>query len=143
MTTEELLEKYFEGKTSCEEEKQLRHLFTEGDVPQHLQVYRPMFAYLENESQNCESRKQTVHVPQKYHRSRLRHIAYLTTGLAAGVLLVLGIARMESLQTASQNYVIINGQQYTDTKLAKAKALEALQNVSFTDEDLNELLFQH
>lgn len=137
MTIEELLNKYFEGETSGKEEERLRHFFTKGNVPKHLQVYRPMFTYLEQ-----ENRKHTVHVRSKYPRTKVKYIAYATAGLAAGVLLLVGISRMDIMQTP-ENYVIINGQRYTDTKLAKAKALEALQNVSFTDEDLNELLFQH
>ena len=44
---------------------------------------------------------------------------------------------------AAANYVVIDGQRYTDEKLVEAKALEALQNASFTDEDLSNLLFQH
>lgn len=137
MTIEELLNKYFEGKTSGKEEERLRHFFTKGNVPKHLQVYRPMFTYLEQ-----ENRKHRLCVRSIYQRNKVKYIAYAMAGLAAGVLLLVGIARMEIMQTP-ENYVIINGQRYTDTKLAKAKALEALQNVSFTDEDLNELLFQH
>ena len=44
MKIDELLDKYFEGETSCEEERELRRFFTEGEVPEHLQTYRPLFA---------------------------------------------------------------------------------------------------
>lgn len=43
---EELLNKYFEGETTCEEERQLRRFFAKGLVPEHLEVYCPMFAFL-------------------------------------------------------------------------------------------------
>ena len=46
MKIDELLDKYFEGETSCEEERELRRFFTEEEVPEHLQTYRPLFAYL-------------------------------------------------------------------------------------------------
>ena len=39
---ETLLNKYFEGETTCEEERRLRRFFAEGLVPEHLEVYRPM-----------------------------------------------------------------------------------------------------
>jgi len=46
---ETLLNKYFEGETTCEEERRLRRFFAEGLVPKHLEVYRPMFAFFEAE----------------------------------------------------------------------------------------------
>ena len=39
MKIDELLDKYFEGETSCEEERELRRFFTEEEVPEHLQTY--------------------------------------------------------------------------------------------------------
>ena len=50
MKIDELLDKYFEGETSCEEERELRRFFTEEEVPEHLQTYRPLFAYLNREA---------------------------------------------------------------------------------------------
>lgn len=46
---ETLLNKYFEGETTCEEERRLRRFFAEGLVPEHLEVYCPMFAFFEAE----------------------------------------------------------------------------------------------
>lgn len=48
---ETLLNKYFEGETTCEEERRLRRFFAEGLVPEHLEVYRPMFAFFEAEQE--------------------------------------------------------------------------------------------
>ncbi len=42
---EQLLDKYFEGETSLEEEKLLRDYFKNEEVPEHLQSYRGQFAY--------------------------------------------------------------------------------------------------
>ena len=46
---EELLERYFEGETSAAEEKQIRAFFASGEVPEHLAVYAPLFAYFDEE----------------------------------------------------------------------------------------------
>lgn len=43
---EQLLEKYFEGETSLEEEKQLRTIFREEDIPDRLKSYREQFEYI-------------------------------------------------------------------------------------------------
>jgi len=42
---EKLLDKYFEGETTLVEEKQLKRLFQQEDLPEHLQPYQPMFQY--------------------------------------------------------------------------------------------------
>lgn len=40
-----LLERFFEGETSRAEERALEEFFAGKDVPEHLEVYRPMFAW--------------------------------------------------------------------------------------------------
>ena len=57
MNIEELLNKYFEGETSCEEERELRHFFTQGIVPEHLKEYSPLFAFLEKENRIASRKK--------------------------------------------------------------------------------------
>lgn len=75
-------------------------------------------------------------------KGRLHSTVFLC--IAAGLLLLLGVAKIIfPLSDVPENYVVIDGQRYTDEKLVEAKALEALQNASFTDEDLSNLLFQH
>ncbi len=140
------------AETSCEEERELRRFFTEEEVPEHLQTYRPLFAYLnreatsmaeptEEKSVTTESAKE---VPTQRKPSRLYRTFYAVSGIAAGLLLLLGVAKIIfPLSGVPENYVVIDGQRYTDEKLVEAKALEALQNASFTDEDLSNLLFQH
>ena len=48
---ERLLDKYFEGVTSREEEKQLRDFFRRPEVPAALQPYRPLFRHFDVEQQ--------------------------------------------------------------------------------------------
>ena len=54
MNIEELLNKYFEGETNCEEERELRRFFTQGIVPEHLQMYGPMFAFFSEENRQSK-----------------------------------------------------------------------------------------
>ncbi|MCD8030540.1 MAG: hypothetical protein LUF85_06910 [Bacteroides sp.] len=51
---DQLLDRYFEGLTSCEEEQEIRRLFHQGEVPQHLEVYRSLFAWIEEESRSVQ-----------------------------------------------------------------------------------------
>ncbi|MDR0422542.1 MAG: hypothetical protein LBH72_05990 [Proteiniphilum sp.] len=45
-----LLEKYFEGNSSVEEERALRRRFAQGEVPGELGVYTALFRFLDEES---------------------------------------------------------------------------------------------
>lgn len=48
---EELLEKYFEGETSLEEENRLKNYFTEGEIAENLKAYKPLFEYFKSEKE--------------------------------------------------------------------------------------------
>lgn len=131
---DELIEKYFDGQTTCAEERAIRHAFAQGPVPAHLEVYRPLFAGLDKLS---ESHAHTEEVKPARRKINLR---YWTGGIAAGLALCLILAKLLPGDTA-ESYVIIDGKRYTDPALVQAKAREALDNVSYTDEELHSLLF--
>lgn len=133
---ENLLEKYFNGETTCDEERELRRFFTQPDVPEHLQAYRPLFAYI---GRKAEEARQTVSPVQAVRRPS-RFTVYLTRGIAACLLLGAGIAGWISYTTPPECYVIIDGKRYTDRQLIREKTMEALQSASFTDEDLGNLI---
>lgn len=135
---EELIEKYFDGATTCEEERILRRSFVTGEVPPHLEVYRPLFAYLDQEAEKFRYAEPVIHTRRK--TSRL-FILRLGGSIAAAILLCLGLVRFLPLNNQTENFVVIDGQRYTAPALVQAKAQEALFNVSYTDEELNQLLF--
>lgn len=43
---EQLLEKYFEGETTLNEEKELRDFFQQDEIPEHLKSYTDQFSYM-------------------------------------------------------------------------------------------------
>jgi len=47
---EELLEKYYEARTSLKEEEQLRDFFCSSGVPPHLEKHRPLFLFFRDEA---------------------------------------------------------------------------------------------
>jgi hypothetical protein len=49
MDTSELIEKYFAGETTLDEERALQRLFASNDVAQPLKPYKDMFVYYANE----------------------------------------------------------------------------------------------
>lgn len=129
MNIDELLNKYFEGETTSAEESQLRAFFASDDVPEHLSVYKPLFAYFRE-----EIGKQAGKPAKTVHRSIARRtVLYLVSGIAACVLLALGIGQLlHPLDPCfcSDNYVVINGRCYTDIYKVRTLAIEALQEVA-------------
>lgn len=143
MKIDDLLEKYFEGETTCEEERQLRHFFATDDVPERLAIYRPLFACIDQEAEAVKADKPAFGTIQSNGRHRptrrVRRLYYFTTGIAATLLLCIGLAKLiRPANDIASSYVIIDGKYYDDPRLVQAKALEALDNVSFTDEELKD-----
>ena len=124
MDIDELLNRYFEGETSSEEERELRAFFTSGNVPDRLAVYTPMFTYLEEESRK-ERQPDEALIP-----------------IDEDILFMLDAEKVEEKKTftlrsvlylvcfCSDNYVVINGRCYTDIHKVRSMALEALQEVA-------------
>lgn len=145
---QQLLNKYFEGETSSAEEKELRQFFASAEVPEHLMMYKPLFAYFDEEilkeeasSEGIDKQLGEIIIPSvekkviPQHRIILRWVS----GVAAAVLLLLGVGQLfifPDRAYCSGNYVVINGRCYTDIHKVREHALNALQEVSDTDREL-------
>ena len=138
MKIEELIDRYFEGQTSCNEERELRRFFTQENIPESLQVYRPLFACLDQEAKAF--RKESIPAKKlSFHR----RFIYMTGGIAAGLLLLIGIAGTQRyLHATPDNYVIIDGKQYTDENLGREQALAAFRDMRTTEDEVLDLMFE-
>jgi hypothetical protein len=138
MNIDELINKYFEGETSAEEERRLRAFFASGKAPQRLAIYKPLFAYFDEEIQQRQQQ-------QKKSRTAIRRTILYGLSAAAGLALLLGITHVLSGPDpclCSGNYVVINGRCYTDIQKVKELAFDALQEVATPatiEDQLNEL----
>lgn len=140
MNIEELIERYFEGETSAEEEKQLRSFFAAGHVPEHLSAYIPLFAYFDEEIRNKEEAEaeKNEKIPDSIplvgkEKNVRRTLLYVVSGVAASLLFLLALHPFVSSADpcfCSDNYVVINGRCYTDLHKVRALALEALDEVA-------------
>lgn len=137
MKIEQLLEKYFAGRTTCAEERQIQEYFNRPHIPDEWQPYRPMFQYLHQE--RLRRHKPVIHLP--------RRLWWALGGAAACILLALGVIRLlpsaHPEDTDAYSYVVIDGQRYTDRQLMAHKAQESLEMVSFTDEEIDNLIQFH
>ena len=127
MRIEDLLDNYFEGNTSAAEEKELRLFFSSDHIPPHLSVYKPLFAYFDEEIAIAGKAKSAP-----AHRNK-RVVLYLLSGAAAAILLILGTRSVYTTyetRHCAENYVVINGRCYTDIHKVRGMALEALREVA-------------
>lgn len=129
-----LLEKYFEGTTSGQEEQILRTYFTGSEVSEDLAVYQPIFSYLDAEIKNCSTAK-----PHPRYIS-LKRFAW--SAVAAIFLLMLGFTAYYRFNntTGDGSYVIINGEKFSDVRLAQQQAQKAFEDVSFSKDEITDNL---
>lgn len=88
----ELLEKYFEGTTSLEEEAQLKVFFQQAEVPEDLRVYQPLFEYFTDQKdvqlgQDFDD-KVLVQIQQ---RGKIRKLYSRLAAVAASLILLTSI----------------------------------------------------
>lgn len=148
MNIEELLNKYFEGETTCDEENQICQYFMKEAIPEHLLIYKPLFAFFDEEKKLFREENtsviQLVPVNRYFNnKSHRKLIVYALSGLAACALLTIGIFTFErnSASQAPDNYVVVNGKCITDKAMVKAYAEASLSEVSTSKEEIFSELF--
>ena len=136
MKIDELLEKYFAGATTCKEEEEIRKFFRQDQIPKDLEVYRPMFAYFDEEAQLEHPRKQP---PSRF--SFIRTWGYRAANFAAVFFTIWALYEiMSSPRAEVENYVVVNGHYSSDVALIEQKTQEALDNIGFDDDELQDLI---
>ncbi|NDV81467.1 hypothetical protein [Bacteroides sp. 51] len=128
MKIDDLLNRYFDGNTTCEEEREIKRFFREEDVPSELEIYRPLFAFFEEEAKQYSPRRQK------------RYFIYTLSSIAAGLLIILSIAGIKQINQPA-NFVIIDGYKSTNIQLAREQAQAAFDDVSFSRDEIFETLF--
>ena len=84
-------------------------------MPEHLEVYRPLFACIDREAETFRETQKEEAAPATHPAgvrkpTRLYRLYYLTTGIAAALLLCIGIAALLPHATpARTGYAIIDG----------------------------------
>lgn len=129
-----LIEKYFEGLTSANEEAVLRRFFTSGNVPDQLAMYTPLFTYFDNEIKNAEAST------TGQFRIKRNWVLWLSS-VAACIALIIGAFHFSIAQKkcpAGSNYVIIDGRCYTDADMIHNAMQRTLREVSDDDDFFSE-----
>lgn len=133
--TEELIDRFFEGLTSNQEEKELYAFFTQENIPGHLQKYKPVFAYFENGIRN---ENQAGFVPEISSKPKKKRI-WIGTGIAASLLIAIGLRIWQPKDNESFNpyegsYIIRKGVKITDPEIIRPEIERSLYRVSMQEE---------
>lgn len=88
---EKLLEKYYEGETTLQEEKYIKEFFSKAEVPTHLQHHIAEFAYYRKAAKETPSKNLNEELLRKIEKKgRIIQFRVASLRIAAGVALVLG-----------------------------------------------------
>ena len=136
----ELLEKYFRGETTLQDEKELKQYFSTGNVSSEHEIYRALFDVFRQELSETNVRPVSVALPDQKRIKRTWIQTFAFTGIAATLILLLWI----QLPQYSDNYAVIGGtrinnaeyvQRYTEKKLTRvnhmlARSMKPMQSFS-------------
>lgn len=128
---EALLEKYWNGDTSLEEEAQLRAFFAQGDVPASLQSAASLFRYFQQEQQKklapSFDARVTKSIRQRQGGKIIRMVNLVNVArIAAGVLVIVAAGYLIR-QEVSKMYP---EDTYSDPKVAFEETKKALMMIS-------------
>lgn len=131
----QLIDRYLDGETTANEERALRGYFTnpENDIPEEWMAYKALFSYIADERKKHDTDEPTVAIAMPTKRKRRHALWFYVATAAASVALVVGLVLNHNHR--SLNYTVIDGKVYTNQKMVKDEALEALQMVSSDEDD--------
>lgn len=89
---ETLIDKYFDGETSLNEERQLQDYFSSPNVAQHLEQYRALFGYFAKE------REQRFDGALPLEPRKRKAVAWLSVAASVVVLLGVGTFAYKTIQ---------------------------------------------
>jgi len=122
----ELLEKYFRGETTLDEEKELKQYFTTGNVASEHEPYRAMFVAFGQELQQKAKSPLKKVLPKQRAVIRIWIKSFAYSGIAATILIALWIQRPRQ----SENYAIVAGNRIEDSEYAQKYAEKKLNKAN-------------
>jgi len=135
---EELIERFFEGVTSNEEESELSLFFSEEMIPPELLPYKPIFTYFETRlEQECRHLSPMFLISDRMVRLRRR---LLLSGAAACLLIFLSIAALRFIGNGNDNFdpyegsfIVKNGVKITDLNQIRPELEATMERVLYKE----------
>ena len=126
---DQLLEKYFEGESSLDEEKTLRQYFSQGNVAKEYMQYKPLFVYLNNEH-SASTIPNTIEKQNVNKRISLKQVLKLAVAASVAIFLYVGISYKYQKMTDNQTIAYIDGVKISNVSEINLQAMVSLSNVS-------------
>lgn len=143
-----LIERYMSGETTNDEEATLRTWFqlAGDDVPEEWRPLRALFSFVDEErlayESNLSSDTEAKNITPTIRTTPLHHILTkpriwtASAVAAAAIAFVLLVPSIKNIfEPMPQNYAVIDGKVYTNPKVIRQQADDALQIVACDDED--------
>lgn len=126
-----ILEKYFEGETSLDEERLLKSYFQGQNIaPEHL-IYAPIFQHLSNE--------QSEATEQLKPKERKRLPLWLSAAACAAILIGIFLVAIPQWNAGNASFVYVDGKKYKNIDEINTQALNSLMAIEEeTDDELLE-----
>ena len=139
---EEYIHRFMEGETTNAEEQAIYRFFRSGDVPEHLKVYAPMFAWYE-EGMPEEKKEIPITTKTKTFLKRIP-LGVWSMGIAAMLVIGIGLGILSGLDNDMDDewscyegsYVMINGKRITDEKKIMPIILETLAEAERMEKEM-------
>ena len=122
-----MLDRYYEGESTDDDELLLREYFSSDDVASNLQPYRSIFAYIRHEKEEPSR----IFLPDV--KRRWKKWLYSTAAAAACLLAGTFLVHQHHQATKPQcigTYVVVNGVCYDDLSLVRKYAAETIDMVT-------------
>lgn len=137
-----LIDQYFAGETTSEEEKTLRRYFAQDNLPAEMQALAPIFRFMEDEAKALavlnEIRDEEQR-PASKKPTRLRTLMWTISAIAASFLLGIILLNVPAKKNDAfaENCVWVNGKRVTDPDVVRQYAEKSFGKVK-TDENIIE-----
>ena len=139
---EEYIHRFMEGETTNAEEQAIYRFFRSGDVPEHLKVYAPMFAWYE-EGMPEEKKTEDSTMKRKTIWKRIP-LGVWSMGIAAMLVIGIGLGILSGLDKGMEDewscyegsYVEVNGKRITDVKEIMPVILETLAEAERMEKEM-------
>ena len=139
-----LVEKYFEGLTSRDEEQMLRTYFRQDDILEEWKAYQPIFRYYSDAPRelNIPTADELTAINTAVvnrRQMRFRNIQWFSVAAAACLVLFVGMRFSMNTQTdiPATSFAYIDGKRQTNLEIIQAEALKSLENLT---EDNHEII---
>ncbi|MDR0232649.1 MAG: hypothetical protein LBI82_11100 [Dysgonamonadaceae bacterium] len=137
---EEQIERFFDGQTSNEEERELYAFFSSENVPEHLLPYRPVFAYFKTGIKEDSQPLEIVTI-QSSRKKKIR----IWMSIAASLLILISFGIYHFTQEKDFNpyegsYIIRNGVKITDPKIVNPEIEKTLYAMLQREKEYDQLL---